>query len=256
MLVTRDSSPSLLREQDISHLFPISLTNYQVYNAKCGPITASAFFADVVGISLVLVKLELELAANILPRDHWCTFTFRDEDLPEDEKSVEACVKAFRRRIVRAYGKNAPVIFWRAEHKHEDDDFLTDRRWHVHACIQARSGSDYETLQRCWPYGRVDIEPIRIDKDHSYAQLAAYMVKEPLDRAGAHAWHNTRNAAKPEVETFPVPDDQAQLQPPKGALVYEDAREQNEYGSWRYVKYLAPGWEHGMKPRPRYRRRR
>ena len=199
-------------------------------------------------------KLEMELAANFLPRDHWCTFTFRDEDLPKDEKGVEACVKAFRRRIVRACGRNAPVIFWRAEHKHEDDDFLTDRRWHVHACIQARSGSDYETLQLCWPYGRVDIEPIRIDKDHSYAQLAAYMVKEPLDRAGAHAWHNTRNAAKPEVETFPVPDDTT-LQPPKGVLLCEDWHERNEFGIGQYLKYVEIRGLH-PKGRPRAGRRR
>lgn len=199
-------------------------------------------------------KLEMELAANLLPRDHWCTFTFRDADLPEDEKGVEACFKAFRRKISRVYGKNAPVIFWRAEHRHEDDDFRTDRRWHVHACVQARTGRDYEILQRCWSYGAVDIEPIRIDKDHSYAQLAAYMTKEPLDRSGAHAWHNTRNAAKPEVESFPVPDDTT-IQAPKGAILCEDWRERNEFGAGQYLKYVEP---RGLRPkgRPRARRRR
>ena len=199
-------------------------------------------------------KLELELAANMLPKDHWCTFTFRNEDLPKDEKGVEAAFKACRRLLSKAYGKQMPVIYWRAEHKHESDDFRSDRRWHIHACIQARSGTDYETIRSCWRYGWVDIEPIQIDKDHSYAQLAAYMVKEPLDRPGAHAWHNTRNAKKPEVETFPVPDDTT-LQAPKGTLICEDWHDRNEYGFAQYLKYVEIRGLH-PKGRPRAKRRR
>lgn len=199
-------------------------------------------------------KLELELAANFLPKDHWCCFTFRDEDLPDDEKGVEACFKKARRLLAKAYGNNAPVVYWRAEHKHGSDDSRTDGRWHIHACIQARSGSDYETIQGCWSYGWVDIEPLRFDKEYSYARLAAYMTKEPLDRVGAHAWHNTRNARKPEVEVFPVPDD-TPLQPPKGVLILEDWRDRNEYGAAQYIKYVELRGLH-PKGRPRAKRRR
>jgi hypothetical protein len=199
-------------------------------------------------------KLELQLAANFLPRDHWVCFTFSAAHLPMDEKGVEACFKAFRRRYAKLCKGKTPVIIWRAEHKHESDDFRTDRRWHIHACIQARSGEDYVNILRSWPYGLVDIEPIRIDKNNSYAALAAYMTKEPLDRAGAHAWHSTRNAKRPEVESFAVPDD-TPLQAPRGAAVCEEASDRNEYGSMHYIKYLVMS---GLKRqrRPRAKRKR
>lgn len=186
-------------------------------------------------------KLELLLAANFVPRDLWVTLTFRDEDLPETEDQVSACMKAFLRAMRKGRGpKTQPVVVWRAEHKHRDqDDRLQDARWHVHAFINA-TGKDYELIRNCWPYGDdIYIEPIRIDKDHGYDVLAAYLTKEPLDRRGAHAWHATRNIKRPEVDVFPVPDD-TQLQLPKGCQQIAKDIKENEYGAYSYLKYLAP----------------
>ena len=199
-------------------------------------------------------KLELAIACNFRPRDHFVLLTFRDEDLPADEKGVNAKMKEFLRQHNRRVKGPRPVVIWRAEHRHEADDFRSDRRWHVHALIQARSGEDYALLAACWPWGWIDVEPVRIDKDHSYAALAAYLTKEPTDRAGTHAWHQSRNAARPEVESFPVPDDKT-LQAPKGAVTLEEARERNEYGAMEYLKYLEPGGLRDRK-RPKPKRRR
>lgn len=184
-------------------------------------------------------KLELQLAANFGPRDLWVTFTFRDADLPETEAQVDACVKAFLRSFRRRRGRARPVMIWRAEHKHRSEDRLVDGRWHVHACITA-TGADYDAIRGCWIWGDdVEIEPIKIDKENSYAKLAAYLTKEPLDRPGAHAWHSTRNAKRPEVELMRV-DDDTPLQAPRGCLLLESAEERNEFGSWRYIKYMLP----------------
>lgn len=201
-------------------------------------------------------KLELELAANFMPGDLWVTLTFRDADLPADEKSVDAKMKAFLRRFRQAKRRARPVVCWRAEHKHWHEDPRMDVRWHVHCCITA-TGDDYDAIRRAWPYGDVvEIKPIRIDKENSYAALAEYMIKEPLDRAGAHAWHITRNAKKPEVESFPVEDD-TPLHAPKGAIVYEDARDSNCFGSWHYVKYVrTAAVKASRKQRPKPKRRR
>lgn len=201
-------------------------------------------------------KLELLLAANFLPGSLWVTLTFRDEDLPEDEDGVDAKMKLFLRRLRLAKRRARPVVCWRAEHKHSHDDARMDGRWHVHCCITA-SGDDYDAIRRAWIYGDiVEIEPIRINKEKSYAALAEYMTKEPLDRAGAHAWHITRNAKRPEVESFPVPDD-TPLQAPKGAIIYEDAHESNCFGSFRYVKYVRTAAVKACRrSRPKPKRRR
>ena len=199
-------------------------------------------------------KLEMQLAANFGPRDLWVTFTFRDADLPETEAQVDACVKAF----LRAYrkkrrGRARPVVIWRAEHKHLHDDRFQDARWHVHACITA-TGDDFDAIRSCWLWGDdVHIERLRIDKENSYAKIAAYMVKEPLDRAGAHAWHSTRNAKRPEVELLRV-DDDTPLNVPRGCLLLESAEERNEFGSWRYLKYMLP-FERRRRPPNAARRR-
>ena len=201
-------------------------------------------------------KLEMLLAANFSARDLWVTLTFRDLDLPETEEQVNACMKAFLRALRRRRPKAAPVVIWRAEHKHLDEnDRLQDARWHVHLFLTA-TGNDYEMIRSCWPYGDdVHIEPIVLDREHSYAQLAAYLVKEPLDRPGSHAWHATRNLRRPEVEVMPVEDD-TQLQPPRGCTVIERDEQENEFGSYKYVKYLLPPGARRRAPAARRKRKR
>lgn len=201
-------------------------------------------------------KLELQLAANYMPGDLWVTLTYDDTHLPGDRAEAEKCFKAFLRRLRARWKGSRPVVHWCTEHKNEHEDFYRHRRWHHHFCINA-TGADFELIRSCWIYGcNIEIRRIKIDKDHSYESLARYMCKEPRDRPGLRSWSYTRNAKHPEVETFAVPDD-TPLQPPKGATVYEDAAERTEFGSFRYVKYLAPNWRRGYRrPRPKPKRRR
>ena len=200
-------------------------------------------------------KLELQLAANYRPGDLWVTVTYDDEHLPSSRKEADLRFSYFLRKLRAARGKrSAPVVHWNAEHKHEHEDRLQHRRWHHHFFLNA-TGDDYEQIRQCWIYGsNIEIVPLVIDKDHSYEALARYMCKESKDRPGLRTWSYTRNAKHPETETFPVPDD-TPLQPPKGSTVYEEASERTEYGSYRYVKYLAPNWRSG-KRRPHAARRR
>lgn len=200
-------------------------------------------------------KLELQLAANYGPGDLWVTVTYDDEHLPKDRAEAELRLKYFLRKLRAVRGrKSAPVVHWCTEHKHEHESHWEDRRWHHHFFLNA-TGRDYEQIRACWIYGaNIHIEPLVIDKDHSYEALARYMCKEAKDRPGLRSWSCTRNAKRPEVECFPVPDD-TPLQPPKGATVYEEAGERTEFGSYRYIKYLAPNWRKVYR-RPSARRRR
>ena len=195
-------------------------------------------------------KLELLLAANFVPGDWIVTFTYDPEHLPKTRAQAVARLKEFRRRLTqrrRARGQELRMV-WNAE------NVFDQGRWHHHAVLN-NCGEDFSVLRELWSWGaNVEIQTLRIDRDHSFEALARYLCKEARERPGFRCWSYTRSCRQPEVETFAVPDD-TPLQPPKGATVYEDARHQNEFGAWRVVKYLAPGWRRSVRRPPRKRRR-
>lgn len=195
-------------------------------------------------------KLELLLAANFVPGDWIVCLTYDQEHLPKDRTQAVARLKEFRRKLTmrrKAKGRELLMI-WNAE------NVFDQGRWHHHCVINA-CGEDFALLRELWPWGAdIEIQKLRIDKDHSYEALARYMTKEARERPNLRSWSYTRSCRQPEVESFPVPDD-TPLQPPKGAQIYEDERKQNEFGAWRYVKYLAPNWRRGVRRPPRRRKR-
>ena len=196
------------------------------------------------------MKLELLIAANFAPGDWIVTFTYDDAHAPNSREQAMARLKEFRRKLSalrRKDGRELRMI-WNAE------NVFDLGRWHHHTIINS-CGEDFTLLRELWPWGvNIEIQTLRIDKDHSFEALARYMCKEARERPGLRSWSYTRSCRQPEVESFPVPDD-TQLQPPKGATVYEDERHSNEFGSWRVVKYLAPDWRRALR-RPRRKRRR
>lgn len=197
-------------------------------------------------------KLELMLAANFRPGDLMITLTYDDAHLPAKRTTAVNRLKIFRAalsasRRERRLG-DMVMIF-------NTEDAFGEGRFHHHLVVN-NVGEDFEDLRRLWPWGEnIEIRRLKLDSEHSYESLARYLCKEARERPGLRSWSYTRSCVHPEVESFPVPDD-TPLQPPKGSLVYEDAREANEYGSWRFVKYLAPGWQQTLRPRTRRRRRR
>ena len=193
-------------------------------------------------------KLELMLAANFRPGDLVVGLTYDDAHLPRTRKEAELRLKYFRQRLTawRVMTGQDMVMIWCTEHKHGDG------RWHHHAVINS-TGEDYEAIRQLWIYGSdVDIKPLRVDKEKDYATLARYMCKEEGDRLGQRRWSYTRNASKPEVETFRVEDDTT-VQLPKGARELQIFGDRNAYGSCRVIKYLAPGWDRARRPRARRR---
>ena len=194
-------------------------------------------------------KLELMLAANFRPGDLVVTLTYDDAHLPESRKASELRLKYFRQQLTvhRVMTGQELVMIWNTEHKHGDG------RWHHHTVINA-TGDDYDLIRRLWIYGSdIEIKPLRVDKEKNYETLARYMCKEEGERLGQRKWSYTRNARKPEVETFRVEEDTT-VQVPKGATEISVFSDSNQYGSARVIKYLAPGWE--KRPTVRAKRRR
>lgn len=192
-------------------------------------------------------KLELELAANFVKGDLVCTLTYDDLHLPANRKAADAKLKYFRAKLSAERKKNGQelVMVWNTEHKHGEG------RYHHHVVINS-TGDDYELILKLWGQGEVEIKPLRVDSEKNYGSLAAYMCKERPEKVGQRCWSYTRNAKKPEMETFRV-DDDTQLQPPKGSVVIKEASEKTMYGSYKWLKYLVP---QSYKRRSRRRRKR
>ena len=194
------------------------------------------------------LKLELLLAANFRQNDLVLTLTFRDDTLPENRSGVQRKLKEFFKGIrnIRApWG--VPVMYvYRIEHWHSREfDGMTELekakqgRWHVHMVLNS-TGHDLDDVKKCWPYGLLEIQPLRVDREKNYESLARYFTKEPRDKLGHRAFTASLNLRKPEIDTVIVPSHE-QLKPPRDSEVYANSGEiQTVYGKHQFVKYLWP----------------
>ena len=184
-------------------------------------------------------KLELLIAANFRPGDLWVTLTFDDGHLPRTRDEAQKLARAFFRRLRKARGLLGRTLryLYTLEHRHGEG------RWHCHALINA-TGDDYRTLAGAWAMGQVDIRRIRVDREKNYESLAKYMCKEQRDSLGQRLWSGSKNLTRPRPECWRVPDD-TPLDVPKGATELASASERTQYGVYKYIKYLTPGWERG-----------
>lgn len=192
-------------------------------------------------------KLKLLLAANIVKGDIVGCLTFDDAHLPEKREQVRRAVGTFRHRLaaIRARRGKELVMFWSIESLSEGG------RWHIHFVMNATGGRDYAEILAAWGRGSIDLNPFRCDKEKNYETLAKYMAKEAREKVGLHAWGYTRNAKRPEVESFIVPDN-TELAVPKDAVCFAD--EGDRLTGWWFVEYAYHGALAVRKRRPRRRR--
>ena len=169
-------------------------------------------------------KLELMLAANFVPGDLVVTQTYDEENLPEDRAGAQAKLKKFRKELSAARAERGEEMrmIWATEHK------LGEGRWHHHCVINATTGSDYAEILRLWPWGsNIEIRPLIVAGEKTYESLARYMTKEAREKPGLRSWSCTRNCRKPEIETFPVPDDET-IDVPEDVTVLEEQSKRTE----------------------------
>lgn len=197
-------------------------------------------------------RLELLIAANYGIRDLYITLTYDDDHLPRNREGARKIIQAFLRRLRKARKERGQELryIYVTEHKHGEG------RWHHHVLINA-TGEDYALIRQLWGQGNVDFNPIRIDRDKNFETLARYLCKEQRDMVGNRLWSCSRNLRKPETECFRVPNDTPLTVPESAEIVLEDTGDvSTAYGHYRYIKYLAHGWETTIGPRPKAKRRR
>lgn len=201
-------------------------------------------------------KLELMLAANFMPGDLVIVLTYDDKHLPRNRAEARSRLKYFRAKLAAARRRRGQelVMFWNEEHLHSSTNVLEDGRWHHHIVVNS-TGDDYKELLELWGQGGIDIKPLRVDGEKNYESLARYMCKEVRDKLGQRSWSYTRTAKKPESESFRVPDDET-VAAPKGSTVLEEDSSRTEWGAYRYIKYLAAGWNQGRRKRAKRKRKR
>lgn len=179
-------------------------------------------------------KLKLLLAANLVKGDLVFDLTFDDAHLPNTREQVRRICAGFRKDLADARNARGQdlVMFWAIEHVHGEG------RWHIH-CAANATGNDYAEILSVWGRGGVDLKRLRVDREKNYETLARYMAKEERDKPGLRSWSYTRNAKKPEIESFQVPDD-TQIRPPKDAIVFNASSTRSDYGRWEFVEYAFP----------------
>ena len=194
--------------------------------------------------------LKLILAANfpVAGAGLVVTFTYRDDAIPPSKKQANSRMNEFRKLLRRERKKRGESLVMVSNVEQHSAD---GGRIHHHAVINA-TGDDFELIRRCWKFGKVEIERMRVDKEKNWDTLAAYLTKEPPDELGRHGWSATRNCLRPEIETFTVSDDTT-LQTPAGAHQISAERHADEFASWEMIEFVWP--RSGRAPRAKRRRR-
>lgn len=180
-------------------------------------------------------KLMLILAENFNRGDLVVGLDYSDKYLPKNREEAQKRIKAFRAKLAKYYRASGRVLLmvWNIEH-------LTDKggRYHHH-CVINGTGEDLEILKKLWTFGGVDLETLRVDKEKNYRTLAEYMAKEGPEKNSQRSWSYTRSCRQPEIDSRSVPDD-TPLQVPKGAILFEHIKENNQYGYYEIIEYYLP----------------
>jgi hypothetical protein len=201
-------------------------------------------------------KLQLLLAANFSRNDLYLTLTYDDEHLPGSRSEARKRLARFFRGFAasrRAAGEVFKYI--KCTHEMLDDG---GRRLHHHLVINAGDEQrDYELIRSLWDQGdNIDIRPVCNTVYYEcddFLELARYLARErdpdaPLTAVGARSWSGSRNLRKPVRESVLV-DEVLTVEAPPGAFVLDVDEKRNEFGSFKYIKYLLP--ERGPPlPRP------
>ena len=190
-------------------------------------------------------KLEMELAANFVLGDLVVTLTYDDAHLPDDRDSAVGKVKKFWVQLRKARKLTSQPL----QYIYVTEGVHGDKRLHHHAVING-TGADLETLRSLWRYGAVHLEPVDA---YGYEALAKYLTKEPRAHGspnGLRSWTPSRGLKKPKQESGWVPDDVTLCAPP-GAVVLDSDSMTNQWGEFKYIKYLLPIRTKERKARPR-----
>jgi len=205
-------------------------------------------------------KCQLKLATNFCKNDWYITLTYDDAHLPGKRKAADKLVGKFLRQLKEARKKTGDVLKWiRSTHELAGED---GRRLHHHIVLNAvNEYTDIEQIESLWTYGNVHIQRIGQSEHYlneDFLELAMYLTGERNpDKTGttpgSRSWSGSHNLSKPIRESILV-EETMTVEAPPGAYILDTDERRNEYGTFKYIKYLLPERRSTVK-KPLNRRR-
>jgi len=206
-------------------------------------------------------KCQLMAAANFTSGDLFVTLTYGDGSLPVSRRAADSLLSKFLRQLRssrRSSGSDLKYI--RCTHELAGDG---GRRLHHHIVINSVDAqSDWEQILSLWPHGmNVDIRRISGSGHYvhdDFMELAQYLTRErhpsaALTAVGARSWSCSRNLKKP-VRSSVMVEDNVTVEAPPGSFVLDTDERRNEWGTYKYIKYLLPDRAAAPVKPPRRRR--
>jgi len=192
-------------------------------------------------------KLQLMIAANFSRNDLYVTLTYDDARLPAGRKEANKCLARFLRKVSALRKANGETLkYIKATQEIMDDG---SRRLHHHLLMNAGAAKrDYEMIVSLWDGGEnTDIQQISNSgyyQHDDFLEIAKYLARErdpdaPPTSVGARSWSGSRNLKKPTRESEMV-DEGMTVEAPPGAFILDVDEKRNEFGSFKYIKYLLP----------------
>ena len=179
------------------------------------------------------IELERRIEANFSHKDFKMELTYSNEFLPTYNESKEIMRKFIikLRNLRKLRGVSLKYIYV-TEHKHA--------RLHHHIVMNGTSKQDLEEIQSIWNYGEIIEIDYLWDTGH-YFELAAYLTKESKDDKDLYTrrWNASLNLIKPQIENRQASADES-IEVPIGAEILESDSYRNEFGEFKYIKYILP----------------
>ena len=221
-------------------------------------------------------KLTLMLCANFDHKHaHFVTLDFADEHLPATRKNAKAIAAAFFASLRREWqrrGKNLKYIYviegvplsaapeakpagthswevtpwrdrerWEQMEQPEQPQPETSVRFHIHAFLLLDK-DDREIVRAFWTKGYAYLNQMRVNDLETFHRLAAYVTKDRRAgklRNGDRIYTPSLHLDQPASEGHWCEEHET-IEPPSGAEVIHNGREDSLYASFQYCYYRTP----------------
>lgn len=112
-------------------------------------------------------------------------------------------------------------------------------RLHFHVVLNRRGNDDLETVKSLWEYGLVELT--HLDGNGDFTALAKYLTKESRQNKTPNGkrWVGSINFEKPTPVQSVVSDNE-DIIVPRGAVMIAQVENINEFGHFKYIKYVLP----------------
>lgn len=167
-------------------------------------------------------RLERLINTNFVKGDICFHFTYRDDEMPENEDEVQKDVQNYFRRVKYYRKKNGlPQI------KYIYVIECKNGRWHIHGIMSAM---DRDTAEELWKHGDFPrADRFKPTVQEGGKRFAEYISKKPM---GKKRWYCSTNLKQPEIKTKDGTHTRSEM-----ARIARECVDDREYWERKYKGY-------------------